>query len=106
VIADFYRLADVMLLPSLEEGFGIPILEAGLAGVPVFCADIPPLRELGGKSAAYFSLQANPHDVAALIAHKMVPDNAFNLRLEVKLGYTWESIYKDNIRPLLKYPGS
>ncbi len=101
VIADFYRLADVMLLPSLEEGFGIPILEAGLAGLPVFCADIPPLRELGEKAAAFFSPHADPHEVAALIAHQMAPDNAFNLRLRVKLDYTWESIYKENIRPLL-----
>ncbi len=44
VVADFYRLADALLLPSLEEGFGIPVLEAGLAGLPVFCSDIPPLR--------------------------------------------------------------
>ena len=101
VIADFYRLADLMLLPSLEEGFGIPILEAGLAGLPVFCTDIPPLRELGEKAAAFFSPQADPHDVAALIAHRMERNNAFNLRLQVKLNYTWESIYKDNIRPLL-----
>ena len=101
VIADFYRLADVMLLPSLEEGFGIPILEAGLAGLPVFCADIPPLRELGEKAAAFFSPHADPHEVAALIAHQMAPNNAFNLRLRVKLDYTWESIYKENIRPLL-----
>jgi len=101
VIADFYHLADIMLLPSLEEGFGIPILEAGLAGLPVFCADIPPLRELAEKAAAFFSPHADPHDVAALIAHQMERDNAFNLRLQVKLNYTWESIYKDNIRPLL-----
>jgi glycosyltransferase involved in cell wall biosynthesis len=101
VIADFYRLADVMLLPSLEEGFGIPILEAGLAGVPVFCADIPPLRELGEQSADFFSPHADPHDVAALIAHQMEQNNVFTLRLRVKLNFTWESIYKDNIRPLL-----
>jgi mannosylglucosylglycerate synthase len=102
VIADFYRLADIMLLPSLEEGFGIPILEAGLAGVPVFCSDIPPLRELGEKSAEFFSPHADPGDVAALIAHKMERDNAFTLRLRVKLDYTWQSIYKEKIRPLLK----
>jgi mannosylglucosylglycerate synthase len=101
VIADFYRLSDIMLLPSLEEGFGIPILEAGLAGLPVFCADIPPLRELADRAAAFFSPHANPKDVATLIAHQMERNNAFSLRLQVKLNYTWENIYKDNIRPLL-----
>src|SRR5262249_10545528 len=39
VIADFYRLADGLFLPSREEGFGIPVLEAGLARLPLFCAD-------------------------------------------------------------------
>ncbi len=102
VIADFYHLADIMLMPSREEGFGIPILEAGLAGLPVFCADIPPLRELGEKAAFFFSPEANPGDVASLIADKMAPANTFNLRLRVKLNYTWQSIYKENIRPLLK----
>ena len=48
VIADFYRLADALLMPSREEGFGIPVLEAGLSRLPIFCADIPPLRELAG----------------------------------------------------------
>ena len=70
VIADFYRLADALLFPSLEEGFGIPILEAGLAGLPVFCADIPPLRELGEGGAVFFSPKADPREVAALIAHQ------------------------------------
>ena len=49
VIADFYRLADLLFFPSWEEGFGIPILEAGLAGIPVFATEIEPLRELGGS---------------------------------------------------------
>ena len=101
VIADFYHLADALLFPSREEGFGIPILEAGLAGLPVFCADIPPLRELAEGAAFFFSPEADPREVARLIAHKMVPDNTFNLRLRVKLEYTWQSIYKENIRPLL-----
>ena len=47
VIADCYRLADALFLTSREEGFGIPLLEAGLAHRPVFCADLPALRELG-----------------------------------------------------------
>ena len=101
VIADFYHLADALLFPSREEGFGIPILEAGLAGLPVFCADIPPLRELGEKAATFFSPDADPRQVASLIAQQLMPNNAFNLRLRVKLDYTWQSIYTDHIRPLL-----
>jgi glycosyltransferase involved in cell wall biosynthesis len=101
VIADFYHLADALIFPSLEEGFGIPILEAGLAGLPVFCADIPPLRELGEGGAVFFSPTADPSQVARLISHKIMHDNTFTLRQRVKQEYTWQSIYNDNIRPLL-----
>ena len=54
IVSDFYHLADALFLPSREEGFGIPILEAGLAGLPVFCSDIPPLRSLGEVSCNLF----------------------------------------------------
>ena len=49
VIADFYRLSDALLFPSREEGFGIPIIEAAFSSIPVFCYNIPVLRELGGE---------------------------------------------------------
>jgi mannosylglucosylglycerate synthase len=101
VIADFYRLADALLLPSREEGFGIPILEAGLAGLPVFCADIPPLRDLGEGSASFFALEAPPDEVAGVISSRLSGDCAFGLRQRVKQDYTWPKIYAGRIRPLL-----
>jgi len=103
VIADFYRLADALLLPSREEGFGIPILEAGLAGLPIFCADIPSLRELGEGFASYFLPDADPAELAGLIAGRLGSDFGFGLRRRVKLAYTWQRIYAESIRPLLIY---
>jgi len=49
-----YQMANVFVFPSLYEGFGVPILEAFYAGVPVAASDIAPHREVGGKSALYF----------------------------------------------------
>src|SRR5207248_857763 len=49
--SDLYRLADGLLFPSRSEGFGIPILEAGLVGIPIFCSDIAPFRESAGDAA-------------------------------------------------------
>jgi glycosyltransferase involved in cell wall biosynthesis len=101
VIADFYRLADALLLPSREEGFGIPVLEAGLAGLPVFCGDILALRELGEEFASYFSPDADPAEVAGLIATRLSADAGFGLRQRVKQAYTWQRIYAEQIRPIL-----
>jgi glycosyltransferase involved in cell wall biosynthesis len=101
VIADLYRLADALLMPSREEGFGIPLLEAGLAGLPVFCTDIPPLRALGGEFAAYFSPDSSPEEIVRLIAGRLSKDPVFGLKMRVRRNYTWEEVYQGHIEPLL-----
>jgi glycosyltransferase involved in cell wall biosynthesis len=54
--------ADAFVYPSRFEGFGIPVLEALTAGIPVACSDIAPLREIAGDCARYF----DPGDVRAI----------------------------------------
>ena len=101
VIYDFYHLADALFMPSREEGFGIPVLEAGLAGLPVFCSDIPPLRSLAGSDAVYFSQDADPHQLARTIADALSSNPVFRLRAHVRRHYTWERVYAERIAPLL-----
>jgi glycosyltransferase involved in cell wall biosynthesis len=57
-----YRGADAFAYPSAYEGFGLPVLEAMVRGVPVVTSDVPALRELAGDAA----LLAPPGDVAEL----------------------------------------
>lgn len=45
--------ALAVLVPSRKEGFGLPVLEAMAAGVPVLATDTPALREVGGDAATY-----------------------------------------------------
>jgi glycosyltransferase involved in cell wall biosynthesis len=101
VVADLYQLSDLLILPSREEGFGIPVLEAGLAGIPVFCSDIPALREVGNQQVYYFSPDAEPAGVAAQIASVLRSSHTYELRKRVLQDYTWAGIYRQRIAPLL-----
>ena len=102
VVADFFRLADALILPSREEGFGIPLVEAAITRLPVFCADIPPLRDLGGDDATYFSPEADPEAVAAMIAARLQADPAYRFAARARRSFSWEAIYTAHIAPLLR----
>lgn len=52
-VAALMRAADAVVLPSLEEGFGLPVLEAQACGSLVVCSDIPAFREVGGSAPFY-----------------------------------------------------
>jgi glycosyltransferase involved in cell wall biosynthesis len=48
-----YSLARALIFPSLEEGFGWPLIEAQACGCPVITTDAPPMNEVAGGSAVY-----------------------------------------------------
>jgi glycosyltransferase involved in cell wall biosynthesis len=102
VIADFYRLGDALLFPSQEEGFGIPVIEAAFSSMPVFCADIPVLRELAGDDVSYFHPDGDPETIARQIWQKMESETTSRWARTAKCTYTWESIYVQYIEPIIK----
>ena len=57
-----YRAADVCVIPSRWEGFGLVAVEAMASGVPVVASDLPGLREVVGDAALLFP----PGDAEAL----------------------------------------
>ncbi len=59
-----YQLADVVAVPSVREGFGLPVLEAMQRGVPVACSNTSSLPEVGGDAVRYF----DPFDVESIAA--------------------------------------
>ena len=52
-LAEVYRHAPVVLMPSEAEGFGLPVIEALACGAAVIASDIPALREAGGPATVY-----------------------------------------------------
>lgn len=63
-VVTLYGCARLVVMPSLFEGFGLPVLEAMACGTPVVCSDIEPFREVGGEAVRYFPAQ----DVSAMAA--------------------------------------
>jgi glycosyltransferase involved in cell wall biosynthesis len=101
-VIDFYHLADVLLLTSREEGFGIPILEAGLGRLPIFCTNLDPLQDLAGPYATYFSPDDLPGKIAESISARLETEPVYQLRRRVRGEYTWQAIYASQIAPLLE----
>lgn len=99
---DLYALADALVFPSAREGFGIPILEAGLARLPIFCADIPPFRETAGDLANYFALDEPADAIAARMLDFFKHDARYQLKQRVREKYLWEHIFTEYIEPLVK----
>jgi len=60
MLQTLYRDATVLLAASEGEGFGLPLIEAAQAGVPLLCRDLPVFREVAGAHATYFRAESGP----------------------------------------------
>jgi glycosyltransferase involved in cell wall biosynthesis len=101
VVGDLYRVSDLMFMPSHREGFAMPVLEAGLAGLPVICTAVPAAVEIGGDDVLIFDEDEPPGDLARRIAARMEGDPVHRLRRRTRRDYTWRAIFYDKIEPLL-----
>jgi glycosyltransferase involved in cell wall biosynthesis len=93
VVREYVANADMMIFPSLYEGFGIPPLEAMACGCPVIASDIEVIREVCGSSVYYF----NPNDPEELSLKIIDLINNKNLRKKLILDgkkqsqkYNWD----------------
>jgi glycosyltransferase involved in cell wall biosynthesis len=103
VVGDLYRISDVMLMPSHREGFGMPVLEAGLIGIPAVCTpNVPAAIEIGGEDVTIFDPSLEPTELADQIIDWTQTSQQFRFRQRVRLKYTWEAIFHQEILPLLK----
>jgi glycosyltransferase involved in cell wall biosynthesis len=102
-LANLFQLADILFFPSLQEGFGIPLLEAGLTALPIFCADIPVLHMTGQEDIHYFDpLHDAPETIAARIQSFLNDNVAYRLRLRVRKHYRWDVIVREQVVPLVE----
>lgn len=68
-----YKKTTALIIASLEEGFGLPIVEASQRGVDVICSDIPVFHEVAGERATYFD-PCDPASLAQVISSRLISD--------------------------------
>jgi len=100
-VGDLYRVSDVIFMPSHREGFGMPVLEAGLAGVPVMSSEIPAAKEIALKDCLIFDISQEPGKTANMLIDLIEENPISRLRITVRKEYTWKAIFERKIAPLL-----
>jgi glycosyltransferase involved in cell wall biosynthesis len=95
--------AAAFVFPSLYEGFGIPVLEAGACGVPVITSNTSSLPEVAGDAA----LLVDPHDVDAIAdaMYRLMTDEALRAELarrgqENVKRFSWEKCARETLAVL------
>lgn len=102
-VAELYRLCDLVLMPSHREGFGMPVLESGLVGRPIFVAEaVPIVNELGESLVHRIEKDELPEAVANRILELVGLEPTSILRRRVRQTYTWTAIFTQSIEPLIQ----
>jgi glycosyltransferase involved in cell wall biosynthesis len=95
-LAGLYGDAAALVLPSLYEGFGLPVLEAMKLGVPVVASDIAAVREVAGDAALYVSRPLDPRswrDALVRVADdRELRDELVRLGALAAAEFSWEEV--------------
>ena len=93
-LADWYRAADVCLVPSRTESFGLVALEAAACGTPVVAADVGGLRTLVDDGCTGFLVHGREPDHYAAHVQRLLDDDGLATRMGTSAAtragrYTW-----------------
>jgi glycosyltransferase involved in cell wall biosynthesis len=99
------KRADLLVLPSFYEGFGMQILESFEANTPVAASNISSMPEVAGPAAAYFDPK-DPGDIARAIkmvlTDKSLADNLRAKGRERLKDFSWEKCARETLEVLKK----
>jgi len=99
-----FEKADIFVLISLYEGFGLPIIEAMSHGVPVVCSNVSSLPEIAGEAG----LLVNPNDIEEIseaferiICNQGVKNDMIEQGFENVRNFSWEKCVRETLDVLL-----
>lgn len=95
------NLAQVVLLPSFAEGFGLPILEAQICGVPVITSNLSSMPEVAGFGALLIdpgSVESISGAIGKIIKDEKVRDQLIKEGLENVKRFSWEKAAKETVQ--------
>ncbi|MCD6570141.1 MAG: glycosyltransferase family 4 protein [Deltaproteobacteria bacterium] len=101
ILKDLYLISDILFMPSTQEGFGIPLLEAGILKLPIVCSNIPPFREICNGDACIFDLKDTPEEIADKVID-LSKSHVLSMYKKAIREYNWDLIYQKRFLPLLK----
>lgn len=100
-LRSLYAIADLLLITSSQEGFGLPLLEAGALKLPIACSDIPPHQEVASEKALFFDLQDEPAQIASRIVAFLQEQPGHRMFKRVLGQYSWERIWEGYLEGLV-----
>ncbi|OEU45454.1 MAG: hypothetical protein BBJ60_03625 [Desulfobacterales bacterium S7086C20] len=100
-IRDLYLMADLLLMTSTDEGFGLPLLEAGLIKLPIACSKIAPFEEIG-EGICFFGLEEPPLTIAGRIMEYLARTDTHKMFRNVMHKYVWDVVCKKDVLPFLR----
>ncbi len=109
--AQAYHLADLFVLGSLHEGFGIVVIEAMACGLPVVVHDFPSLRWIAGDSGSVVDMTAPGALAREITFYRDHPDartqKGERARADAVSRFSWEALkpaYRDMFRKCFEMP--
>jgi glycosyltransferase involved in cell wall biosynthesis len=99
-VSSIYKNAQLLVFPSLYEGFGLPLIEAMTVGTPVLSSNSASLPEIGGTSAIYFNptnVKELTTKIELLLTNKALQKTYIEKGIEHVKKFSWEKSAKEHI---------
>lgn len=98
--AKMYEGAAACIFPAINEGVGLPILEAMASGIPILCSDSSSLKEAGGETPIYFNSD-NINEIAdcmkKIVSDKELVQKMIEKGIKRSQEFSWDKTIKETI---------